>query len=57
MPDDLAEDLMRTLNEMRAQNDALRPRMKRKTALRTQFQADIDRYKELARARRANARR
>ncbi len=47
MPDDLAEDLMRTLNEMRSQKSALVAKDAEETALRAQFQSDIDRYKEL----------
>jgi hypothetical protein len=47
MPDDLAEDLVRTLNEMRSQRTALVAKDAEETALRAQFQADIDRYKEL----------
>jgi hypothetical protein len=47
MPDDLAEDLMRTLNEMRTQRMALTAKDQEETALRQQFQADIDRYREL----------
>jgi hypothetical protein len=47
MPDDLAEDLVRTMNEMKAQKNALDARDAEESALRTQFQADIDRYREL----------
>ncbi len=47
LPDDLAEQLVRTLNEMRTQNSALAARDQEETAIRTQFQADIDRYREL----------
>jgi hypothetical protein len=47
MPDDLAEDLMRTLNEMRSQKAALAAKDAEETALRAQFQSDIDRFKEL----------
>jgi hypothetical protein len=47
MPDDLAEDLMRTLNEMRTQRIALAAKDAEEAALRTQFQSDIDRYREL----------
>ena len=47
MPDDLAEDLMRALNEMRTQRMALAAKDAEETALRTQFQSDIDRYREL----------
>ena len=47
MPDDLAEDVVRTLNEVRSQHSALKRRDADESAMRTQFQADIDRYKEL----------
>ena len=47
MPDDLAEDLMRTLSEMRSQKTALSAKDQEELALRAQFQADIDRYREL----------
>jgi hypothetical protein len=47
MPDDLAEDLVRALNEMRTQSNALVAKSEEETALRTQFQADIERYQEL----------
>lgn len=47
MPDDLAEDLMRTLNEVRSQTSALATRDAEESALRAQFQADIERYREL----------
>jgi hypothetical protein len=53
MPDDLAEDLVRALNEMRTQKMALTSKGAEETALRAQFQADIERFKEL----RANTRR
>jgi hypothetical protein len=47
LPDDLAEDLVRTLNEMRTQTDALAQKGKEETTLRSEFQADIERYREL----------
>jgi hypothetical protein len=47
MPDDLAEDVVRTLNEVRTQHNALRSRDADEAAMRAQFQADIDRYREL----------
>jgi hypothetical protein len=47
MPDDLAEDLVRTLNEMRAQQAVLKNKDSEESTLRTQFQTDIDRYNEL----------
>ena len=47
MPDDLAEDLVRTLNEMRTQSAVLTAKGEEESALRAQFQADIERYREL----------
>jgi uncharacterized protein DUF4124 len=47
MPDDLAEDLVRTLNEMRSQRSALAAKDAEENALRQEFEADIVRYREL----------
>jgi hypothetical protein len=47
MPDDLAEDLVRTLNEMRVQRGALAAKDDEEALLRSQFDADIQRYREL----------
>jgi hypothetical protein len=47
MPDDLAEELVRTLNEMRAQQAVLKNKDSEESTLRAQFQTDIDRYNEL----------
>ncbi len=47
MPDDLAEQLVRTVNEMRSQRTALATKDQQESAVRAQFQADIDRYREL----------
>ncbi|MGO9802397.1 MAG: DUF4124 domain-containing protein [Steroidobacteraceae bacterium] len=47
MPDDLAEDLVRTLNEMRSQTNALATESDQEAKLRAQFQEDIERYREL----------
>jgi hypothetical protein len=47
MPDDLAEDLVRTMNEMRSQKHALTAKDAEENALRAQFQTDIERYREL----------
>src|SRR5215471_2163764 len=41
MPDDLAENLVRTSNELRVQSGALAVKGTEETALRQQFQADI----------------
>jgi hypothetical protein len=52
MPDDLAEDLVHTLNELRTQNNVVASKGEEETALKAQFQADIDRF-TLLRAGRA----
>jgi len=51
LPDDLAEDLVRTLNEIRTQRRVLLAKDDEQAALRKQFQGDIERYKELRTAR------
>jgi hypothetical protein len=47
MPDDLAEDLVHTLNEMRTQTHALTAKNEEVSAVRAQFDGDIQRYREL----------
>jgi hypothetical protein len=47
MPDDLAEDLVHTLKEMRTQNNALLAKNQEVAALKEQFDLDINRYREL----------
>jgi Domain of unknown function (DUF4124) len=47
MPDDLAEDLVHTLNELRTQSNVLTTKGEEETNLKAQFQADIERYREL----------
>ncbi|MBV8911316.1 MAG: hypothetical protein JOZ89_11215, partial [Gammaproteobacteria bacterium] len=47
MPDDLAENLVRTVNELRAQTATLANRNEEETTLRAQFQSDIERYRQL----------
>jgi hypothetical protein len=47
MPDDLAENLVRTVDELRVQSGALAAKGAEETALRAQFQSDIERYREL----------
>ncbi len=47
MPDDLAEDLVRAINEMGTQHDALAAKDAEESTLRKAFQADIERYREL----------
>jgi len=47
MPDDLAEELVRTLNEARTQRQALETKRREQADMRAQFEADIQRYREL----------
>jgi hypothetical protein len=47
VPDDLAEDMVRTLNELRTQSNALNAKNAEMSALRAQFQSDIERYRAL----------
>ncbi len=47
LPDDLAEDLIRTLNEMRTQSNAIVAKAEEETTLKSEFQADIERYRQL----------
>jgi hypothetical protein len=47
MPDDVAENLVRTVNELHVQSSALATKGAEEAALRQQFQADIERYREL----------
>ncbi len=47
MPDDLAENMVHTLNELRTQNNVLTTKAEEETVLQAQFQADIERYREL----------
>jgi hypothetical protein len=47
MPDDVAENLVRTVNELRVQSNAYAAKSAEETELRAQFQADIERYREL----------
>ncbi len=47
MPDDLAENLVRTVSEMREQSGALAQKGQEEKTLRAQFDADIQRYREL----------
>jgi hypothetical protein len=51
MPDDLAEDLVHTLNEMRTQSNALTAKNQEVATLKEQFDLDINRYRELHEAR------
>jgi hypothetical protein len=47
MPDDVAEDLVHTLNELRTQSNALDKKNEDEVTLKAQFQADVERYREL----------
>jgi hypothetical protein len=47
MPDKLAEDLIRTINEVRRQRATLDDRRDEEIALRARFQSDIDRFRLL----------
>lgn len=47
MPDDLAEELVRTSNEARLQRSALDAKRQSQSDMRVQFAADIERYREL----------
>jgi Domain of unknown function (DUF4124) len=47
MPDDLAENLVRTVNDLNVQTRNLDAKNEEETALREQFQADIERYRAL----------
>ncbi|HTY94671.1 MAG TPA: DUF4124 domain-containing protein [Steroidobacteraceae bacterium] len=53
MPDDLAEQMVHTLNDIRAQKAALTTSQQEEASTAAQFQADIDRYKELRAAQTA----
>jgi len=47
MPDDLAEEMVRAMSELRTQNSALSAKKKEHQSVVTQFDADIKRFKEL----------
>ena len=47
MPDDLAEVLVRTVNELNAQSRELAVKTQEEASLRAEFQADIERYRAL----------
>ena len=47
MPDQLAEDLVRTLNEIKVQEDNLQSKRAEQEALRAQFHSDIERFRQL----------
>jgi len=47
MPDDLAEDLVHTLNELRTQNNIVASKTEEESTMKAQFQSDIERFTEL----------
>jgi hypothetical protein len=56
MPDDLAEQMVHTINDIRTQKAALNSSQEEEAKTQAQFQADIDRYKELRAAQAAAVR-
>ena len=53
MPDDLAEQMVHTINDIRTQKAALSTSQEEENKTQAQFQADIDRYRELRAAQAA----
>jgi hypothetical protein len=53
MPDPLAEELVRTVNEERQYRDVMQKKTEEKNKLRAAFQSDIDRYQALVARRSA----
>lgn len=51
MPDQLAEEIIRAMNDQRSQAGTLDSKRREQDLLRKQFQTDIDRYRELVAAR------
>jgi len=51
MPDDLAADLVRTVSELRAQNNILRAKQLEHQGVSRQFQSDVERFVELQQGR------
>lgn len=47
MPDDLAQELVQTLSEVRLQDQAIQARVQQEAQVRTQFQSDINRFEQL----------
>jgi hypothetical protein len=47
MPDDLAEDLVRTSNELHNQRKGLDDKRREQAEMRAQFESDIQRFREL----------
>ena len=47
MPDDLAQELVQTLNEVRVQDQAIDARSQQEAQVKAQFQSDIERFEQL----------
>jgi len=47
MPDDLAQELVQTLSEVRLQDQAIQARNQQEAQVRAQFQSDIERFQQL----------
>ncbi|HEY6514964.1 MAG TPA: DUF4124 domain-containing protein [Steroidobacteraceae bacterium] len=47
MPDDLAQELVQTLGEVRVQDQAIQERDQQEAQVRAQFQSDIERFEQL----------
>ncbi len=47
MPDDLAQELVQTLHEVRVQDQAIQARSRQEAQVRAQFQSDIERFEQL----------
>ena len=47
MPDDLAQELVQTLSEVHAQDQAIESRTEQEAQVRSQFQSDIERFRQL----------
>jgi hypothetical protein len=56
MPDQLADEIVRTVNEERAQRTVMVQKRSEKDALRTRFQSDIERFQVLVAQRPTAAR-
>ena len=50
MPDDLAQELVLTLNEVHLQQQAMQARAEQEAQVKAQFQSDIERYQQLKQA-------
>jgi len=47
MPDDLAQELVQTLSEVRVQDQAIQARTEQEAQVKAQFQSDIERFEQL----------